>query len=109
MLKMLNILKCKSSLCKCPPMTQAFYRITCIYCNLFYIGSTISLLHQRIREHSKQSTSSFYQYNIKYAGNILNIKHKFSFNFIGADTDKVNQPATSKSHFNPAFGPSPIL
>jgi hypothetical protein len=47
------------------------YKITCLKCSQFYIGSTIRILHKRIVEHLQTTTSSVF-YHLTACHNITN-------------------------------------
>ena len=52
--------------------TYTIYRLICLKCHNFYIGSTIRPLHIRIREHLNTRASSFHKYLIKCKNNDYN-------------------------------------
>ena len=58
------------------PKTYTIYRLICLKCNNFYIGSKIRSLHIRIKEHLNTRTSSFDKHLIKCENNdnIFSIK-----------------------------------
>ena len=56
--------------------TYSIYRLICLKCHNFYLGSTIRSLHVRIKEHFNTRASSFQKYLIKYKNNDNNFSIK---------------------------------
>ena len=55
--------------------TYTIYRLICLKCHNFYIGSTIRPLHIRIKEHLNIRTSSFHKHLIKCKNNDINFSN----------------------------------
>ena len=56
--------------------TYTIYRLICLKCHNFYIGSAIRLLHIRIKEHLNTHASSFHEHWIKCKNNDNNFSIK---------------------------------
>ena len=64
------------------------YKIFCKSCKQNYIGSTIRRLHDRIKEHFTQKTSSIYKHQQKHTNK--NINETYTIKILHKDTDTIN-------------------
>jgi hypothetical protein len=93
MRNLLKKMKSSSNVCSlvnCPISTSGLctrssvvYKITCLNCNAFYIGSTIRQLHTRAKEHLSVSSSSVYQHVTLCRANI-------EVKILATDSDAIN-------------------
>ena len=66
--------------------TNVIYEIKCLACNGTYIGSTIRLLHIRVREHMLPGPSSVYRHIIQCQGS----RQDIAIHVIGRDCNPIN-------------------
>jgi hypothetical protein len=75
--------RCKISSSGLCMRSHVVYRVQCLECPAFYIGSTIRLLHIRIREHTTLPNSSVYHH-------LQDCKSDISVKILAKDSDPVN-------------------
>jgi hypothetical protein len=71
--------------------TGVVYKITCQYCHKHYIGSTIRVLHDRLREHTRDDKSAVYRH-IQECHHGIRIEQNIGLTvrIIGQDKDNIN-------------------
>jgi hypothetical protein len=81
--------------------TGLVYKITCQFCHKHYIGSTIRVLHDRLREHTRDDKYAVYRH-IQECRHGIRTEQNIDLTVRMIGQDKQYQPSFQRIYFNAA-------